>query len=534
MEPVSLSLSALSLFLECLKAYQLFSTAKCVTSDLRIVKTKFLIEETRFTQWGFHWGYSHDSQKCQIDERLDDAGGHVAVTVRATLAQIKGLLKEYEDAVARFDRKGSRVGGMVRALKDKSRLEGIVGNLNHFNDALHQLLPKRTEVSLARAVACSLTEDSNGGELDDVITAMASMQCIDAVKLARFKKAYQMLAMEDEKLQQPPPYPNSPIYLDESRFRFSTRYTSDSRTLSGLDNTRALVEWKAYHPALLSGSAASRLTIRHRVTHLAELMSDRSRRPAGFNVLTCRGYFDQPTQQRFGFAFEFPGDVLQHMPFTLQELLSTNNMPDLGTRFSIAVSFARTVNILHAAGWLHKSIRSNNILIFQDPETNIPLLTTPYLVGFNFSRPDGYGEETFHERSARESSNQLYRHSEVQGPNPRRYTAADDVFSVGLVLLEIALWRPLVDIEGRKEGDTAPLNIDKIMRTVKSSLPKGVGWIYTTAVERCLNMNVDSTLAQLSSITMDNISPAEWNAERLRRQNQFYWDVIRKLEECRA
>ena len=223
----------------------------------------------------------------------------------------------------------------------------------------------------------------------------ASLQYGDAAKLARFKKAYQMLALDDER-QLPYSFAYSTLQLDPDRFQFSSRYSSDDRTLSSFDNSpRAIIEWKVYHPDMLSGSATSRVVLRNRASHLAELMSCRSPRPENFNILTCMGYFDQVQFQRFGFAYEFPLNVLQYMPFTIHEFLTPSSTPDLGTRFKMALSLARTLNLLHTSGWLHKSIRSSNMVVFQSVETSVPEFENPYLTGFGFSRPDGYGEEHF-------------------------------------------------------------------------------------------------------------------------------------------
>ncbi|KAK2735762.1 hypothetical protein FQN57_001142 [Myotisia sp. PD_48] len=533
MDAVGVGLSALALFLECLKAYNLLSTAQCLSSDLRVLKTKFQIEETRLIEWGLYWGYRSSPSESTLNANLDNAGQTVASTVKLTLQQISTLLKKYDAVSAKYDNtaRSQSMRSMVWALKDKATLESTVFNLNGFNNALHQLLPKKEEASLAQVVACAMTKRYDGSELDELIAATASLQYVDAAKLARFKRAYQLLALEEGQ-QSPLSLGSTPstLLLDASRFQLSNRHSSEARTLADFDSSlRVIVEWKGYHPGLLSGSATARMTLRHRVSHLAELMSHRTQRPEGFNILTCISYFDQASLERFGFAYSFPPGALAHMPFTLHELLINTGMPALGKRFKMALSLAKTLNLLHSSGWLHKSIRPNNIAIFQALETNIPDLESPYLLGFGYSRPDGHDEETFLEQSAVASINQLYRHPEVQGQHPRRYMASDDIYSLGLVLLEIALWAPLVDIEGRKGVNChqEPLNIEKIMKSV-SSLPKRVGTIYKEAVEKCLN------IGQVKPQPIKDLSAAEWNAERLRNQNLFYWDVVKRLEECKA
>ncbi|KAL5603556.1 hypothetical protein FOVSG1_006306 [Fusarium oxysporum f. sp. vasinfectum] len=533
MEPVGLGLSALALFLECLKAYKVFSAASCLNSDLKMLKVKYQIEETRLTQWGLYWGYRSSPAECALDASIENAGQNVASTVKLTLQQISTLLKKYAAVSAKYDTDnggGPAYRGMVWVLKDKGTLGATIQDLTDLNNALHQLLPRKNESSLAQAVACVLTRDNDGSDLDDVIAVATSLQYVDAAKLARFKKVYQMLAFEEERPISYPPALSSALQLDESRFQLSTRHSTMERTLADFDSDlRVLIEWKSYHQSMLSGSQTARATMRNRACHLAELMSRRTQRPVGFNILTCIGYFDQATSERFGFAYDFPPNVIRHMPFTLHELLTLSSMPALGTRFKLALSLSRTLNLLHTSGWLHKSIRSNTIAIFQASKTRLPEFESPYLFGFSYSRPDGFAEETFLEQSAIASTNQLYRHPEVQGQHPRRYVASDDIYSLSLVLLEIALWIPLAKIEGRREttSNQTPLNM-RVIEAAVSALPRRVGMIYTEVVKKCLNLGREEPQEMFSK------SAAEWNAERLRNQNSFYWDVVKRLEECKA
>ena len=531
MEAAGLSLSVVALFVECLKAYRLFSTAQCQGADMQMLKTKFQIEEARLTQWGFYWGYRADPAECKLGQSLQEASQNIAATVELTLQQVSSLLKKYDTVSAKYEG-GSRsqvYRGMVWALKDKQTLEATINNLNDFNNGLHQLLPRKCEASLAMVVSCALTRDNDRRDLDNIIAAATSIQDVNTARLARFKKAYEMTVLEEEQQLSPSRTSRSNLKLDANRFELSTRYTSSSRTFAKLDKTlQVIVEWKAYAPNMLSGSATARSTIRHRASHLAELLSRHTPRPHGFNVLTCAGYFEDDRQERFGFAYDLPLDVHPCMPYTLNELLTPPNMPALGVRFRMAVSLSKTLNLLHTSGWLHKSIRPNNIAIFQCLQTNVPEFESPYLLGFEYSRPDGYGEETLLEQSVTASTNQLYRHPEVQGSHQRRYTASDDVYSLGLVLLEIALWRPLSSFCSYDESkeSTISSNIHKI-KTATSTLPQKVGAIYAQAVEMCLDLG--ETRVQ----SLDE-SAAEWNAKRLDKQNQFYWDIIKKLEECRA
>ncbi|RKK64732.1 hypothetical protein BFJ69_g16574 [Fusarium oxysporum] len=104
---------------------------------------------------------------------------------------------------------------------------------------------------------------------------------------------------------------------------------------------------------------------------------------------------------------------------SLLSVLSGSNgpLPDVGTRLSLAVQVCQTLLSSHTAGWLHKDLRFENILLVSPLSAqSTDRLGRPYPCGFSFAR-QGEPSESF-----------------------ERYM---DAYSLGCILIEIAEWTPL-------------------------------------------------------------------------------------------
>lgn len=132
--------------------------------------------------------------------------------------------------------------------------------------------------------------------------------------------------------------------------------------------------------------------------------------------------------------------------------------------------------------WLHKSIRSSNVIFgyrggHQDYKR-------PFLVGFEFSR-DEKDKSTTEQDDSLECN--IYRHPDRQGPPEKRFNALHDIYSLGVVLLEIGLWKPAASFE-RDYGD---MDAEQIMSSLqehaKDRLPHYMGVSYTEAVLACMD-----------------------------------------------
>lgn len=216
------------------------------------------------------------------------------------------------------------------------------------------------------------------------------------------------------------------------------------------------LEWREYVPQRNDKGddmVAPKASIR-RVQDLVTLL--RLNKLAEFCAPICHGYFDDNDHKthddrsfRFGLVFESP-DALKSatVPETLRKML-TCSTPSLGARVQLAQRLCTCVLYLHAVNWLHKGINSRNI-IFLDPQD----LSEPCVSGFELARPDTDQDKTQPGRhQVVDSRDDLYCHPLYQGAGPKQpYQKTFDIYSLGLVLLEIAFWKPIESIMGL-QGD---------------------------------------------------------------------------------
>ncbi|MCJ1403382.1 hypothetical protein MMC11_006605 [Xylographa trunciseda] len=207
------------------------------------------------------------------------------------------------------------------------------------------------------------------------------------------------------------------------------------------------VEWKYYlrHP---SDEGPPKL-LQNMVSNLSALLHD-NQKPAQFHAPDCLGYFDDPDsdRDRFGLVFKKPARSLSARSalVTLHGLFQ-GRKPSLTARIKLASSISNSISYLHSTDWLHKGLRSQNILFFDDPaHVN---LANPYLCGFDYSRPAEASNLT--QAPPQDPEQDIYRHPDVQGSALRDgksggFKKSHDVYSLGIILMEIAAWKPIDQI----------------------------------------------------------------------------------------
>jgi len=259
-------------------------------------------------------------------------------------------------------------------------------------------------------------------------------------------------------------------------------------TPTGGDPETVYVEYKPYKPR--RGASQPSDAMIHRVRALGNLLCQPSALDAGFHTLSCRCILKEKdcngrALNRYAFLFRLP-EGSSGEPISLSAAITTHpsHRPTLGQRFQIAKTLATSVFQLHSVGWLHKSIRSENILFFGPPDQ---MYSQQYLVGFEFSR-DENDTSTTEQDDVLERN--IYRHPDRQGPPDTRFSVLHDIYSLGVVLLEIGLWRPVIGFEAFEGMDPDAIK-DRLREHSRARLPHYMGGKYTRAVLECL----DETLA---------------------------------------
>ena len=158
---------------------------------------------------------------------------------------------------------------------------------------------------------------------------------------------------------------------------------------------------------------------------------------------------DSEHATRFGIVFEkLLTDGVQSDIITLRELLGREPKPSLSTRVSLCVVLARCVHSFHAVNWLHKALRADNIVFISSPRP--PDLSALFVSGFELSRPSIIDQMT--EKPGFDLSKDIYRHPNTQSSQmDGNYRKSYDIYSLSVVIIEIALWKRVEDIVGLED-----------------------------------------------------------------------------------
>lgn len=401
---------------------------------------------------------------------------------------------------------------------DEQVFKNLLGRLTELNDYLQELLhghqARKLEQMTEKTYMEMVQVRSSVEELKHLVTAAMLLEdhghstTTDIrrrnnqvlARLADFKSLN--AANEDPSGQKPPDYDSvisathlnySSVYYQEDPSTSSPRARAESKFFKG-DGTfkQVWIEWKTYKEqwdAKLDKYVPQDDNVR-RVRELVALL--RSVKPQEFRAPRCLGYFDDRDDAersehdyRFGLVFEKPVDV---SPVSLHDVLKAPE-PSLTDRLTLAHTVSICVLYLHAVNWLHKSLRSDSIIFF-------PLsisITGPYLTGYEYARADRPGETTT--GGSIDEWTELYVHPQYQGPGTKgQYRKTFDIYSLGIILLEIAYWQPIEKImELNMESQTIFEDINeirgrlleptsKIMETLKANS----GDEYFTAVKSCI------------------------------------------------
>lgn len=228
----------------------------------------------------------------------------------------------------------------------------------------------------------------------------------------------------------------------------------------------------------------------------------------------------------------------------LRAMFTTMSTPSLGTRMALASTLADSVFYLHAVAWLHKGIRSNNVVFIEKSERSGPnddekgvirgsanILSSPLLSGFDYSRPDLMEESTFH--NVRSPAHDLYCHPDLLQMKAKRSRKAHDMYSLGIVLIEIAFWQPIesvLDVEVRRsrllEIGHKLAKLNQPDSALRSRLAARVGDGYVRAVNTCVN-DASGSITPAGAEEMDPSVTSE-------KQKMFFEQVVEELRNFRV
>lgn len=250
----------------------------------------------------------------------------------------------------------------------------------------------------------------------------------------------------------------------------STDIKSGIGELSNRQTNHVLQETKGYGPYLNPRDIPS---VERRVRLLCELLAAPKSRD--FRTLQCRGWAHHPLEYSFTLTFEVPQELDARQYVTLKAIIQKSRgaeRPSFDDRLKIALMLAKAVQKWHSVDWVHQGINSLNIIFFKQ---NIGGTTSksgkeigygmPFLHGFEYSRPDP--DPSIGHPSSNDKTD-CYRHPEVQGLGHQKFLKKHDIYSLGVVLLEIGLWQ----------------TAEEIIKTSRRAIPTTTGVVKEKSQER--------------------------------------------------
>lgn len=535
---------AFQIFAACVKGYQLLIDMDTMPEHYEHLRIRLRIEQARFLDWGDKIGLVEELLE-QPSTGLQLKGGSVV----AVLLEIQRLFKECIRIEAKFETSldSSKDEGdgdskattpqdhhlperrklllkktlrlLNKTLQVQTRLswamikheafEKLIQGLISFNDSIVSLLDRSaidelrelqlqnqlislqlcTKVDelkqLSRAMQYSPGHASQNDtwETRSVVPGptVTDHNAEDAIlaRLASFKARQASLESNPALANVRPTSLNEINLLDDTALR-SQAICRDKHVW---------IEWKYVED---DARTKERLAvIEQRIRKLTVLLAA-SAKPALFRGPNCVGFCRDLDRRnpRYGLIFERPVD---HPPadrlVSLLTLLKEKHKTSLTTRIRLAHSIARSLMYLHSVNWLHKGLRSDNIIFFVS-EDGEPDMDNQIVAGFEYARPDLPDEETDKPRGRFEHN--IYRHPEVLGAHNPRSQKSHDIYSLGVILIEIALWQPVQDaVTEAGTQASSRMRISKFRQALLDphlliNVEMHAGEKYRRVVERCL------------------------------------------------
>lgn len=522
----------------CIKGYEVFLSMSEMPSQYEHLRVRMRLEQSRLLDWGDKVGLLQES--LEQPSLILQLHRNVIIDI---LSEMQRLLKDCLRIHDEFERPvGSRDTGLLGhpdplkiyrpeknallrtaikawerttefpvrlqwAVVDQKKFERLVEKLISYNDSIVSLLDRSTiqelydmqvqsqltmlqltsKVEELHKLALAIqvqTSDSASSSLGSQIQRVASVSGripddnSDLARLASFKA--QQITLEEDSLAA------HTGLIDRALVALTDEKAT--RSLAVYNHYDVWVEWKEYDSDQLPTSGLQ--MIEQRVQKLANLLSIADT-PKEFRAPHCIGYVhdDDEDMTRYGLVYSTPASVSRSKPQALLDLLQHGAKPSLTQRIRLAYVISSSLMHLHAVNWLHKGVRSENIVFFV-PRGAEPDYSAPIVSGFEYARPDLPEELT--EKPPENFDHDLYRHPDALGRSDIRSKKSWDIYSLGVVLIEIAFWKPLtnlLDLHVRQKHAWSRLR--KVRATLLSedslnSVGVEIGERYRDVVRRCI------------------------------------------------
>lgn len=463
----------------------------------------------------------------------------------------------------------------------QTQFSDLVKDLREYNDNLIRLCSWEALRQINRGIPTVALHGLNDSTDLDLLATAAEDKTKDEtspsaegreriVEMARFKARLKTSARISNHLKSARMLLNS---ADYDIFRRRERDESWTLAINQKTGTLNFIEWRTYVDPQGNPNRLAEEQI-----HLVGEFLCTPDRPADFRTLSCLGIFKDGNNHRYAFVHRLPQQLgsarpgwpleslRKRRPTSLTELFgNVSEALDLGLRFTLAKRLMYSVIVIHACGWLHEDLRSDNIIFFpaqpnkdNNAKKYIPIdrykkdFGRPYIMGYGLSRPDdvhdnadmqGGGVDSNAEPWSRRALNPSRRRSDERSSYPEhpssgvqsdeqhidiylhptkhddpssRFRHSFDVYSLGMILLELGLWMSLKDLKLERPGADATAYRKYFLDRFVPDLKGQCGSIYEGVVRECLTLHCEDEQTDRES------------------QRRLCWDVAERLGRCVA
>ncbi|CZR60273.1 uncharacterized protein PAC_10169 [Phialocephala subalpina] len=561
--------SLASLFCTCFDIYDKIKALRGAANDLRDIRSRLDLEvrKLRFVQ-----------KKCNsgtLDKDAEDIMILAQKDINERLKEIQSTIHKYSLGESestqssgtsllrpkdvKFTKSSRKVLKWIAS--DKEFLEEQLIRLQNLFETIWYLATtvseRVREDYILRADAISTPDAS----LLTTVATMPAQQYPGIVKAARVKQLLSQCT-EDASVSLNSTYSEPKFLLPLTSMQWHSRSLKEAmcepwslgiceKSGIGVSEVPVIVEWRG--PPMRRNSAT---LVEKRLDNLCELLRamhtvdaesnfsymDQYSRNVDFGMLKCVGWTrSSESFDSVALVFQYPYEENWRPESLRSKILAMRagkkKPPSLGDRFDLAFGICNAVANIISIGWMHRAIRSDNMLIFDRHS-----IRKVFLVGFTYARPGVFDEED----SAQELSNlpnsrsfALYRPSpdpdgeydfamssgdEDGGatglsnqasnirPSISPRSAVYDLYGLGIVLLEIGLWDTVENMKDRRKSSSIQEFQARGIKEPLAQLSSRCGDIYRDVVERCL-------------------TPIHWQREMLMEN---LGDIVGSLRSCRA
>ncbi|KAI2465564.1 prion-inhibition and propagation-domain-containing protein [Annulohypoxylon bovei var. microspora] len=485
---------AIQLFQGCVQGFVLFNTAQHIGEDGGLFRAGLEFEKYRLISWASKTGLleEDDNLNLRVSWQLATI---ILEQLSAFVTSADKLTKKYalnvlEEAVEESEREfaaeppkrglaklysqlkpeiystsgkiiQANNGAMKRlrwAATGKDNAKRIIGEIHNLIDKLEFLLDsvdresRRVEDARLLRNLVSLTSTATEvAELGDMLEdGMSPSKNEIAIRAAAHVKQIRLTLGADRREDEIQPDATVATQSAMPQLRVIKRSLNP---LSGVElryegiefarfsnNSQVIVQWKI---------AEGKLWDKHKdqMKSLAVLLMTLSHK--SFRSPQCLGYHPEENRARHALVFSLPDGPINWRMKSLSQLMSEEKAVSLSKRLTIARALAETILQLHTAGWMHKGLTPENI-IFLAPEgsqNQVFLRSEPLVMGYDYARPDtADAAVAFTQLPETKPSAELYRHPQARGIARETYQKRFDLYSLGCIFVELALWRLIVDV----------------------------------------------------------------------------------------